>query len=47
MQRPIGNHTRSHLNSSEDGMPDEATVQKDYDNLDFMRGVESFLNGIT
>ncbi|WP_394713449.1 DUF1254 domain-containing protein [Desulfogranum marinum] len=29
-----------------DGMPDEATVQKLYDNLIFMRGVETFLNGI-
>ncbi|MBM1004284.1 MAG: DUF1254 domain-containing protein, partial [Desulfofustis sp. PB-SRB1] len=29
-----------------DGMPDEATVQKLYDNLLFMRGVEAFLNGI-
>ena len=29
-----------------DGMPDEATVQKVYDNLDFVRGVEVFLNFI-
>ena len=29
-----------------DGMPDEATVQKVYDNLIFMRGVEAFLSGI-
>ena len=28
------------------GMPDTETVQACYDNLDFMRGVESFLNGI-
>jgi hypothetical protein len=27
-----------------DGMPDPATVQKAYDNLDFARGVEVFLN---
>lgn len=27
-----------------DGLPDEATVEKMYDNLDFMRGVEVFLN---
>ena len=27
-----------------DGMPDVATVQKAYDNLDFIRGVEVFLN---
>ena len=26
-----------------DGFPDEATVQKVYDNLDFQRGVEAFL----
>ena len=29
-----------------DGMPDEATVRKAYDNLDFMRGVEAFLSGM-
>jgi len=29
-----------------DGMPTEATVEKVYDNLYFMRGVETFLNGI-
>jgi hypothetical protein len=29
-----------------DGMPDEKTVQMAYDNLDFQRGVEAFLNGI-
>ena len=29
-----------------DGMPDESTVQKVYDNLDFMRGVETFLTGM-
>ncbi|MDX8451613.1 DUF1254 domain-containing protein [Mesorhizobium sp. VK9D] len=29
-----------------DGMPDDATVGKLYDNLDVMRGVETFLNGI-
>ncbi len=28
-----------------DGFPDEATVQKVYDNLDFQRGVEAFLTG--
>jgi len=27
-----------------DGYPDDATTQKVYDNLDFMRGVEAFLN---
>jgi hypothetical protein len=29
-----------------DGLPDQATVQKVYDNLDFMRGVETFLSGM-
>ncbi len=29
-----------------DGLPDEPTVQKVYDNLDFARGVETFLSGI-
>lgn len=29
-----------------DGMPDADTVQACYDNLDFLRGVETFLNGI-
>ena len=29
-----------------DGMPDEDTVRKAYDNLDFMRGVEAFLSGM-
>ena len=29
-----------------DGLPDEATVQKVYDNLDFARGVEAFMAGI-
>ncbi|MBX9840486.1 MAG: DUF1254 domain-containing protein [Xanthobacteraceae bacterium] len=29
-----------------DGMPDKATVNKLYDELDTMRGVETFLNGI-
>jgi hypothetical protein len=29
-----------------DGLPDPATVQKVYDNLDFVRGVEAFLSGI-
>ena len=29
-----------------DGFPDDATTQKAYDNLDFMRGVETFLSGM-
>ena len=29
-----------------DGIPDEATIQKVYDNLDFQRGVEAFLTGL-
>ncbi|MFM0339933.1 DUF1254 domain-containing protein [Paraburkholderia fungorum] len=30
-----------------DGFPDDATVQKVYDNLDYVRGVEAFLNTMT
>jgi hypothetical protein len=29
-----------------DGLPDQGTVQKVYDNLDFARGIEAFLSGI-
>jgi hypothetical protein len=29
-----------------DGFPDDATVEKVYENLDFMNGVEAFLNGM-
>jgi hypothetical protein len=29
-----------------DGFPDDATTQKVYDNLDFMRGVDAFLNAV-
>ncbi|MGA8480423.1 MAG: hypothetical protein WB696_20850, partial [Chthoniobacterales bacterium] len=29
-----------------DGLPDNDTVQKCYDNLDFVRGVEAFLNAM-
>jgi hypothetical protein len=29
-----------------DGLPDAATVQKAYDQLDFSRGIEAFLSGI-
>lgn len=29
-----------------DGLPDEETVKKVYDNLDFARGVEAFLTGM-
>src|SRR5580698_4563762 len=29
-----------------DGFPDDATVQKVYDNLDFQRGVQTFLSGM-
>ncbi|HCS44715.1 MAG TPA: hypothetical protein DIW52_18120, partial [Pseudomonas sp.] len=29
-----------------DGFPDEATVQKVYDNLDFQRGVQAFISTI-
>ena len=30
-----------------DGMPDEPTAQKVYDNREFMRSVKAFLTGIT
>ena len=29
-----------------DGFPDDATVQKVYDNLDFSRGVQAFMSGM-
>src|SRR5580698_9009974 len=29
-----------------DGFPDDPTVQRVYDNLDFMRGVEAFMSGM-
>jgi hypothetical protein len=29
-----------------DGYPDDATTQKVYDNLDFQRGVQAFLNAM-
>ena len=29
-----------------DGFPDDATVEKVYDNLDFSRGVQAFLNAM-
>ena len=29
-----------------DGFPDDATVEKVYDNLDFQRGVQAFLTGM-
>ena len=29
-----------------DGFPDDATVQKVYDNLDFQRGVQAFLTAM-
>jgi hypothetical protein len=29
-----------------DGFPDDATVQKVFDNLDFQRGVQAFLTGM-
>src|SRR5262245_27992177 len=29
-----------------DGLPDDATVQKAYDQIDFGRGVEAFLSGM-
>jgi hypothetical protein len=38
--------TRIGTLKSFDGLPDPETVQKVYDNLDFSRGVETFLSGI-
>jgi len=38
--------TRIGTLTSVDGVPDKATVQKVYDNLDFHRGVDAFLSGI-
>jgi hypothetical protein len=29
-----------------DGFPDQATIDKVYDNLDFQRGVQAFLTGV-
>jgi hypothetical protein len=29
-----------------DGFPDDATVEKVYDNLDFQRGIQAFLNAM-
>ena len=30
-----------------DGLPDKATVEKVHDNLDFLRGVDVFLNSLS
>ena len=38
--------TRLGTLSSFDGVPDKATAQKVYDNLDFQRGVQAYLNSI-
>ena len=41
---PDSLHTRLGTLKFFDGLPDAATVEKVYDNLDFMRGVDVFLN---
>jgi hypothetical protein len=43
---PIPNELKTPLGTLtfDDGRPDQATVQKLYDNLDFQRGVQAFLN---
>ena len=38
--------TRIGVLTSFDGVPDEETAQKIYDNLDFQHGVQAFLSGI-
>lgn len=43
---PAGVDTRIGKLDFADGIPTEETARKVYDNLDFLRGVETFLNGI-
>jgi len=43
---PDSAETRIGPLKSFDGVPDEATVQKVYDQLDFSRGIEAFLSGM-
>ena len=43
---PDGVETRLGTLRFFDGFPDEATVQKVYDNLDFQRGVQAFLTAL-
>jgi len=43
---PASVETRIGTLSYFDGFPDDATTQKVYDNLDFMRGVQAFLNAM-
>ena len=38
--------TRLGVLKFKDGVPDDATVQKVYDNLDFQRGVQAFLTAM-
>lgn len=42
---PDSVETRSGRPKFTDGFPDAATTQKVYDNLDFINGVNAFLNG--
>ena len=44
---PDSTDTRIGTLNFKNGAPDEKTVERVYDNLDFMRGVQSFLTGIS
>ncbi|PSH65696.1 hypothetical protein CU102_19590 [Phyllobacterium brassicacearum] len=46
IQTPDTVKTRIGILEFSDGLPDQATVQKVYDNIDFSRGVEAFLSGM-
>ncbi|KJF66366.1 DUF1254 domain-containing protein [Rhizobium nepotum] len=46
IQTPDTVETRIGTLKFADGLPDQATVQKVYDNIDFSRGVEAFLSGM-
>ncbi|CAN7403775.1 DUF1254 domain-containing protein [Mesorhizobium sp. LjRoot246] len=46
IQTPDAVETRIGTLKFSDGLPDQQTVQKVYDNIDFSRGVEAFLSGM-
>lgn len=46
IQTPSTVQTRIGTLNFADGLPDQAAVQKVYDNIDFSRGVEAFLSGM-
>ncbi|MDW9759211.1 DUF1254 domain-containing protein [Sinorhizobium meliloti] len=46
IQTPDAVETRIGTLKFSDGLPDQETVQKVYDNIDFSRGVEAFLSGM-